>query len=75
MRFTSRPPRRRRVDVAAGDVVTITYGLLRGRTGRAVRPSRVVVDRGWMLELDRRFLGLRRLRVATWALEPGRPPS
>ncbi len=54
--------------LAAGQHVVVTAGVLRGRTGTLVRPARVVIDPGWMVRLDGRPLGLRRLRVATWAL-------
>jgi hypothetical protein len=57
-------------DLHEHDHVRITAGVLRGRTGTLVRPARVVVDAGWMVQLDGRPLGLRRLRVATWALAP-----
>lgn len=48
----------------------VTTGVLRGKTGVLVRPVRVVLDTGWMVEFDGRPLGFHRLRVASWALDP-----
>lgn len=59
--------------LAAGRHVVVTCGVLRGRTGTLERPARVVVDQGWMVAFDGRPLGLRRTRIATWALAPTVP--
>jgi hypothetical protein len=48
--------------------VVLTAGVLRGQRGTLVRPARVVLDPGWLVQLEGRPLGLRRLRVASWAL-------
>ena len=61
--------------MAVGQHVVLTAGVLRGRTGTLLRPARVVIDPGWMVQLDGRPLGLRRLRVATWALSPVDVPT
>jgi hypothetical protein len=50
--------------------VVLTAGVLRGKRGTLVRPARVVLDPGWLVHLEGRPLGLRRLRVASWALAP-----
>ena len=54
----------------AGQHVRITAGVLKGREATLVRPARVVLDQGWLVAFDGRPLGLRRLRVASWALLP-----
>jgi hypothetical protein len=56
--------------LAEGQHVVLTAGVLRGRTGTLLRHTRLFVDQAWMVQLDGRPLGLRRLRVATWALAP-----
>lgn len=64
----SRSRRAAPVGLVEGEAVVVTCGVLRGRTGTLVRPARVVLDPGWMVAFDRRFLGVPRLRIATWAL-------
>ena len=50
--------------------MVLTAGVLRGKRGTLVRPARVVLDPGWLVQLEGRPLGLRKLRVASWALAP-----
>jgi hypothetical protein len=64
-----------RPNLAEGQHVILTAGVLRGRTGTLLRPARLFIDAGWMVQLDGRPLGLRRLRVATWALAPVDQPA
>jgi hypothetical protein len=67
---TARRRRSTTAGLAEGQRVVLTAGVLRGKRGTLVRPARVVLDPGWLVQLDGRPLGLRRLRVATWALGP-----
>jgi hypothetical protein len=67
-RLSSAPP------LGEGEHVVLTAGVLRGRKGTLVRPARLFLDPGWIVEFDGRPLGLRRLRVATWALGPADQP-
>ena len=64
-------------DLGAGQRVRISAGVLKGRKATLIRPARVVLDEGWLVAFDGRPLGLRRLRVASWALlpDPVREPA
>jgi hypothetical protein len=55
-------------DFRRGDRVRIQLGLLRGRTGTVVRPSRVLRKQGWLIELDGGTWALRRTAVTERAL-------
>jgi hypothetical protein len=55
-------------DFRPGDRVQVQLGLLRGRTGTIVRPSRLLWKQGWLIELDGGTWALRRTSVTERAL-------